>query len=152
MDRLHLPAQMTQIIGRSHEITAGVALLGRGDVRMVTLSGPGGVGKTRLSIEIARRLSETFADGVFFVSLAPLRESEQVILAIAQAIGLETGTPSLWSRLQAYLHDKQLLLLMDNFEHICTAAPLLADLLSSAPLLKVLVTSREVLHLYGEHE
>src|SRR5262245_5941139 len=132
MDQIHLPAQTTLVIGRAREIAAGVTLLGRDDVRLVTLSGPGGVGKTRLGMEIARELSGVFEQGVFFVSLAPLREPEQVVLAMAQAIGLETEISSLWSRLQAYLCDKHVLLLLDNFEHIGSAASLVADLLASA--------------------
>jgi predicted ATPase/DNA-binding CsgD family transcriptional regulator len=148
-----LPAQMNATIGRTQEIANTVSLLRQQTTRLLTLTGPGGVGKTRLALEIAKELLPDFKDGVFFVPLAPLREPGLVLVAIAQALAItDISLPSLFEHLQAFLRDKQLLLLLDNFEHVLDACPQLADLLSTAPHLKILVTSREVLHLYGEHE
>jgi predicted ATPase/DNA-binding CsgD family transcriptional regulator/Tfp pilus assembly protein PilF len=148
-----VPAQMNLTIGRAQEIAALTALLRRADVRLLTLTGPGGVGKTRLALELAREVRGDFQDGVFFVSLAPLREHELVLPALAQVIGIgEAAHHPLLERLKTYLCDKHLLLILDNFEHVLEAGSLLADLLSAAPDLKILVTSRAVLHLYGEHE
>jgi predicted ATPase len=148
-----LPAQMNATIGRTQEIATAISLLCQENTRLLTLTGPGGVGKTRLALEIAKELLLDFKDGVFFVPLAPLRDPNLVLVAIAQALSItDISQPSLFERLQAFLRDKELLLLLDNFEHVLAACPQLADLLAVAPLLKVLVTSREVLHLYGEHE
>ncbi len=149
----HLPALMTTTIGRACEIAMLAALLRLEEIRLVTLTGPGGVGKTRLGLEVARELREAFTDGVFFVSLAPLHEQGQVLLAIAQAVGIEeTGGQALEQRLHAYLRDKHCLLLLDNFEQLLLAVHLVTDLLANAPHLTILATSREMLHLYGERE
>ncbi len=145
----HLPAQMNKTIGREHEITVLSALLQRNDVRLLTLTGPGGVGKTRLALEVAQ--VSDLQDGVFFVQLAPLQSHLQVVPTIAQALAIEES-PQLLERLHAYIRDKQLLLVLDNFEHVQEASTQIANLLTLAPYLKVLVTSREVLHIYGEHE
>ncbi len=148
-----LPAQLNTIIGRTQEIVAASTLLRCSDVRLLTLLGPGGVGKTRLGLAIAKEVDPHFRDGVFFVSLAALREPQLVLSAIAQAIGVEEVVDHpLTERLQDYLSNKQLLLLLDNFEHVLEAGFQVAELLAAAPNLKVLVTSREILHLYGEHE
>ncbi len=148
-----LPVEMNVTIGRADEIAALAVLLRREDVRLLTLTGPGGVGKTRLALEVARALAAEFQDGACFVSLAPLREPELVLPAIAQALGIEeVAHQSLLEMLRAYVREKALLLLLDNFEHVLAAGPLLADLLTLAPHLKVLATSREALHLYGERE
>lgn len=148
-----LPAQMTATIGRAEEIAALVALLCQEETRLLTLTGPGGVGKTRLGLEVARAMREEFPDGVFFVSLAPLREQGQVLLAIAQAVGIEeAGGVALERRLHEYLSNKHCLLLLDNFEHVLSAAHLVADLLAHAPRMTIIATSREMLHLYGERE
>lgn len=149
----NLPALMTTTIGREREIAALANLLRQPETHLVTLTGPGGVGKTRLGLETARELHADFANGVFFVSLAPLREQGQVLLAIAQAVGIkETSGQAVTQRLHAYLREKRCLLLLDNWEHLLPFAHLAADLLANAPHLTILATSREMLHLYGERE
>lgn len=151
--RSPLPHLPTSFVGRRAETEAVRALLSQPDVRLVTLTGPGGVGKTRLGLEVAGDMAEAFEHGVHWVNLAPLRDPERVLPAIAQALDVrERGGDSLQESLSAYLRDKRLLLLLDNFEHLLPAASILSALLASAPRLRVLVTSRASLHLRGEHE
>ena len=149
----NLPPQLTSLVGRERDAAAVVKLLLRPEVRLLTLTGPAGVGKTRLALQVAADLVESFADGVFFVSLAPVRDTELVLSTVAQTLGLRTiVSQSFLDMLKRYLRDKHCLLLLDNFEHVVGAAPLLADLLEASPDLKVLVTSREVLRLRPEHQ
>lgn len=147
-----LPVPPTPLLGREAEVTAAMALLWREDVRLVTLTGKGGVGKTHLAIQIAALLAERFAAGVVFVPLAPVREHHLVIATIARALGVrEGGARRLAESVAADVGDRQLLLLLDNFEHVKEAAPAVAALLAACPRLKVLVTSQESLRLRGEH-
>jgi len=149
----NLPLEVTSLIGREQEAAQLQALLRRDDVRLVTLTGVGGVGKTRLSLRVAAELLEEFRDGVFFVELAPVSDTQLVPPAIAQALGVkESGDKPLRDSVAAFLRDKHLLLVLDNFEHVLGAAPVLGVLLQSAARLKVLVSSRIVLHVYGELE
>jgi predicted ATPase/DNA-binding CsgD family transcriptional regulator len=148
-----LSAPLTPLVGREREVAAVCALLSRPEVRLVTLTGTGGVGKTRLALGVAAAVNADFADGICFVTLAPLIDPGLVLSTIAQALGVrEQGSQPLLESLQDHLREKQLLLLLDNFEQVARAAPVVAELLVAAPRLHVLVTSRTALHLSGEHE
>lgn len=148
-----IPSQLTSLIGRRKEIAAVCELLRSPDVRLVTLTGPGGAGKTRLAAQVASELIHDYPDGIYFVDLTHINKSSLVAARIARALGIqETSERLLLKHIRAYLHDKHLLLVLDNFEHLLPAASHLADLLESIPGLRILITSRAVLHLYGEHE
>jgi predicted ATPase/class 3 adenylate cyclase/DNA-binding CsgD family transcriptional regulator len=149
----NLPLQPTPFIGREKEVNTVQQLLLREEVHLVTLTGPGGVGKTRLALQVAAELSEHFADGTWFVSLAPISDPDLVIPVITQTLGLrEAQDQSPLEQLKDSLHEKKMLLLVDNFEQVVSAAMPVADLLTVCPRLKVLVTSREVLHVRAERE
>lgn len=154
----NLSVQLTSLIGREREVARVSALLQRPDVRLVTLTGTGGIGKTRLGLQVATELLDSFANGTYFVSLAPITDPPVVIQTIAHALGLEhqhvkhhMPTEHI-EYLKAFLHNKQLLLLLDNFEQVVSAAPELTELLTACLNLKILVTSRAVLHIQGEYE
>jgi predicted ATPase/class 3 adenylate cyclase/DNA-binding CsgD family transcriptional regulator len=149
----NLPVQPTPLIGREREIAAVHQLLLREDVRLLTLTGPGGSGKTRLGLHVAAELSDHFTDGIFFVNLAPISDAELVVPTIAQTLGVkENPTRSMVKQLHTFLQEKLLLLVLDNFEQVVSAACILSDLLAQCSHLKLLVTSRTVLHLAAEHE
>ena len=146
-----LPVQFTSFVGREQEITRVCELLRRPEIRLLTLIGTGGVGKTRLGLQVVTRLSKDFADHVCFIPLMDVRDPELVIPTIAKALGLqEQGSRPLLEHVQAFLKQKRLLLLLDTFEQVIEAAPTLLHLLVSCCGLKILVTSRTVLRISGE--
>ena len=148
-----LPLPLTPLVGRDEDAAWVSAHLQRPEVRLVTLTGAGGIGKTRLALRVAAELGADFRNGVVFVSLAALLDSALVIPTIIQSFGLkETEQCSPLDRLQMALGDKQLLLVLDNFERLVQAAPQLVELLRRCPQLKMLVTSRAVLQVQGEYE
>lgn len=152
-----LPAEkralLVPLVGREQEVGAICALLQQPEVRLLTVTGPGGVGKTRLALEIAAEASDAFADRICFVSLAPIRAIHLVLPTIAQALGLnERSDERLLAQMQVMMRDKHFLLLLDNFEHVADAAPQLKELLVACPHLKILITSRTVLRLLEERE
>ena len=149
----NVPIPLTPLIGREREVAAVSDLLKRPEVRLVTLLGPGGVGKTHLGLQIASDLLYDFIDGVCFVPLASIRDPDLVVPAIAQELGLkESEDEALLDLLKAFLRHRHLLLILDNFEQVVPAAPRLSELLAACPRLTVLATSRAVLHIRGERE
>jgi predicted ATPase/class 3 adenylate cyclase len=151
--RNNLPLQPTPLVGREQEVPEVCNLLRSGETRLLTLTGPGGTGKTRLALQAAADLLEDFPDGTFFAPLATLTEADLFISAVAESLGVrETGEQALDESLKEYLGERQLLLLLDNFEQVLEAVPTITELLTAAPELQVLTTSRAPLGLYGEHE
>jgi predicted ATPase len=141
----NLPVPSTPFLGRTEELAQIVGLLARGEVRLVTLTGPGGVGKTRLALQAAGVASDAYPDGVWWVPLAPLRDPELVLPTAARALGAK-------EELAPHIGDRSMLILLDNFEQVIEAGPGLGEVLSACPRLDVLVTSREPLHLAAERE
>jgi predicted ATPase len=152
----NIPMQRTRFVGREKEVAAAKELLLRQDVRLLTITGPGGIGKTRLAVEVASGLVEHFPGGAHYIPLSPLSDSGLIASVIVQTLGIrEAGIQSPLEMLRKSLQDSlraPMLLLMDNFEHLIRGAPTVAELLALAPNLKILVTSRSALHIYGEHE
>lgn len=149
----HLPIPTTPLLGRATHVAAARSLLLRADTHLLTLLGPPGIGKTRLGIQVAAELAGAFADGVWFVALAPITDPDLVATAITQTLEVESrGDRSIVAHLNEYLRDRQLLLVLDNVEQVLAAAPLIGELLARAAGLKVLATSRVALRAYGERE
>ncbi|MGH2361987.1 MAG: ATP-binding protein [bacterium] len=147
-----LPLRPHLLVGRKKDLEMSQALILRGNVRLVTITGPPGVGKTRFAVELASTVASEFDDGVAFVDLAPVRDAGLVLDTIARALGVveDPDRPAL-ARLRRHLRDRNLLLLLDNLEHVITAAADVADLLEAGPHVKLLVTSRQPLHVRWEH-
>ncbi|MCA1739967.1 MAG: tetratricopeptide repeat protein, partial [Actinobacteria bacterium] len=153
LSQYNLPIQFTSLIGRDEEVMTVARLLRRVEVRLLTLTGPGGVGKTRLAVEVSGRSRDEFADGVVFVPLAPLRDAALLPSVLAETLGIkEVAGQTLQETLTQHLQDRQMLLVLDNFEHLPTAASVVAELVGRCALLTVLVTSRAPLHLGGERQ
>ena len=147
----HLPAPPRPLLGRAREAQEACTLLPQRQARLLTLAGPAGVGKTHLALVVAREMLDVYADGCWFVSLAPLNDPQFVVPRIIQTLGLsERGTLEPLEQLQAHLRDKQVLLVLDNFEQVAAAASQVAELLSTCPGLAIMVTSRAVLRVRGE--
>ena len=154
--RANIPVQRTRFVGREKEVAAAQELLLRPDVRLVTITGPPGIGKTRLAMEVASGLVELFPGGAHFIPLSTISDPGLIASVVAETLGIRAaGIQSPLEILKKSLQDSlraPMLLLMDNFEHLIRAAPTVAELLAIAPNLKILVTSRSGLHVYGEHE
>src|SRR5215207_9501916 len=148
----NLPLQPTPFLGREDQVTRIVEFLRRDDVRLLTITGPGGVGKTRVAVQAAADVLEAFPDGVWFVDLSALDDPALVSSAIATVLGVREEGSGLSARLTSVLGGKRLLLVLDNFERVIDATQMVSDLLAQVPGVKVLVTSRTPLHAYGEHE
>jgi len=153
---INLPLPRTKLVGREKEVAGAKALLLRPDVRLVTITGPGGIGKTRLAVEVARGLSEDFPGGIHFIPLSALSDPELIPSAVVQTLKTRDANGQFpLEILKRALQDSlrvPMLLLLDNFEHLIQAAPVLTEMLAAGPCLKMMVTSRAALHIYGEHE
>jgi predicted ATPase len=151
----NLPVQRTAFIGREQEAAGLRQLLSRADIHLVTLTGPGGIGKTRLALQVAGEIGDQFPGGVCFVALSAVREAGLIASTIAQAVGArETGNATSQENLMEYVGSlsRPMLLVLDNFEHLVSSAPFVAQMLTAGPKLKIVVTSQAPLHIYGEHE
>ena len=147
----NLPVQSTPFIGRTKQLAAIKELLMSPEIRLVTLMGPGGTGKTRLSLQVAQELLEQFPNGVYFVPLADDTNASQFISRVAQQLEVREGGRPLLENVKDYLRDKHMLLVLDNFEQLVSAAPVVADLLAATSQVKIITSSRIVLNLHGEH-
>jgi predicted ATPase/DNA-binding XRE family transcriptional regulator len=148
-----IPAPSTALVGRDREATSVVRLLLREEARLLTLTGPGGVGKTRLAIEVAWRSCRAFPDSVAYVPLAPVRDAALFLSVLVRTLGInEVAGETLQQTLERHLRDRQMLLVLDNFEHLLAVAPVVSVLVGACPQLTVLATSRAPLRLTGEHQ
>jgi hypothetical protein len=146
------PTPLTPLVGRGQDVATVIELLHRSEVRLVTIVGPPGVGKTRLAVQVATEVQDAFADGLHVVPLASIHETDVLLLAIAQRLSIrEDSARAPIERLCHFLREQQVLLVLDNLEQLALGTAVLTDLLSAAPRLKLLCTSRTVLHLTGEH-
>ena len=150
--RHNLPVQPTPFLGRAVQVAALKELLSNPDARLITLVGPGGTGKTRLSLQVAQEMLEHFEHGTFFAPLADDTDSNQFISRVAQQLDVKEGGRPLLENVKDYLRDKSILLLLDNFEQLASTAAMVAEMLAAAPQLKIIATSRIALKLHGEHE
>ncbi len=151
--RTNLPSQANMLVGREREAKEVIALLRRDDVHLLTLTGPGGTGKTRLGLQVAAEVVDAFPHGVFFVPLADVRDPTRVVSQIAETLGVtESPGQPLINRLHAAVREQQMLLLLDNFEQVTDAGTMVGQMLTIAPRMKALVTSRSALRVYGERE
>ncbi len=149
----NLPANLTSIVGREKETELIIHTVLNTDVRLLTIIGPPGVGKTRIAAEVAENITNQFSNGAIFINLAPVEYSKMVMPAISEAVGLqETSTAYSLANLQSFLKHKNLLIILDNFEQVLSAAPQVSVLLNHAPKIKIIITSREALRIQGEHE
>ncbi len=148
----NLPQKLTPLVGRDAERDDVLSLLRRDEVRMVTLTGPGGTGKTRLSLAVAAELLREYDDGVWWVSLGPIRDPRLVLSEIAETLGVHEGGVSLLDAIRNSIGNRMLLLVLDNFEQVLEAAPVVGQILATAPRVKAIVTSRSPLHISGERE
>ena len=149
----NLPVFLTPLLGRDNEVSALINLLNRNDVRLVTVMGPPGVGKTRLATHVAAQMAGMFANGPLFVDMTTITQADHFLPELAQALGVfETSNAPLIKEISAALRQRNMLLVIDNLEQVINAASLLPGLLMGAPNVKMLVTSREALHITGEHE
>ncbi|GAB1422062.1 hypothetical protein MASR2M15_22690 [Anaerolineales bacterium] len=146
----NLPQQPTLFIGREHEVKAVMDLLDKEEVQLVTLLEEGGVGKSRIAIEVGERLLTRYVDGVYYIPLSPIDRVEMIPPAIAEAIAYEFGQGDEWSQILAYLREKAVLLIIENYEQFIESANLIRDLAQETPFTKILLTSRERLRLRGE--
>ena len=149
--RVRLPSPQTSLVGREKELIELIEMLGQAHIRLATIVGPGGIGKTRLALSVAEELSTSFPDGVFFVNLAPLTDASQVLLAIGNAAGIPIEGEAI-DALSGEFQNQQVLLLVDNFEQVVEAGPVIGDLLARSPGLKILATSRVPLRITSEYE
>src|SRR5215216_7074440 len=148
----HFPPSLTPFLGREEQISATAELVAAPNVHLVTLTGPGGIGKTRLAIQVGERLASSFTGGAIFVDLSPLRDPAQVLPAIGAALGLrEVNTGSLVNQIHGFLAERETILILDNFEHLLGSAGVVANLLGGSEV-ELLVTSRAPLRVQGEHE
>ena len=150
---INLPAQRTSFVGRKSVVASVLALLGRPSVRLLTLNGPPGIGKSRIGLQVANEIAGSFSGGVAFIPLASITDPALVPVAISQVLGTKHAphVPAL-EQVKGFLRAKEMLLVLDNFEQVLDAGPMVGEILDACPGVKILVTSRAALRVYGEHQ